>query len=159
MRYEDADFKTISDRYTQSRMLPFLTYTCTDGVRANLFSINPWQNMTRTMVNQQLFFLIFFHRKIGSNKLFVLIQQRYDIFIWKWATSWEKSVFFLSYVNNKGADQPAHPRSLISAFIVRCLDTLRKRLSIRSVISVNYHYINVLCPFNLLIRFKCYSTV
>ena len=36
---------------------------------------------------------------------------------------------------------------------------LRKRLSIRSVISVNYNYINVLCPFNLLIRFKCYSTV
>ena len=29
----------------------------------------------------------------------------------------------LSYVNNKGADQPAHPRSLISAFVVRCLDS------------------------------------
>ena len=27
---------------------------------------------------------------------------------------------------------------------------LRKRLRIRSVISVNYHYITVLCPFNLL---------
>ena len=36
---------------------------------------------------------------------------------------------------------------------------LRKRLRIRSVISVNYHYITVLCPFNLLIRFKCYNTV
>ena len=35
----------------------------------------------------------------------------------------------------------------------------RKRLRIRSVISVNYHYITVLCPFNLLIRFKCYNTV
>ena len=30
----------------------------------------------------------------------------------------------MSYVNNKGADQPAHPRSLISAFAVRCLDSL-----------------------------------
>ena len=29
----------------------------------------------------------------------------------------------LSYVNNKGADQPAHPRSLISAFVFRCLDS------------------------------------
>ena len=29
---------------------------------------------------------------------------------------------FMSYANNKGADQPAHPRSLISAFVVRCLD-------------------------------------
>ena len=37
--------------------------------------------------------------------------------------------------------------------------SLRKRLRIRSVISVNYHYITVLCPFNLLIRFKCYNTV
>ena len=38
---------------------------------------------------------------------------------------------------------------------------LRKRLRICSVISVNYHYIHVtvLCPFNLLIRFKCYNTV
>ena len=36
---------------------------------------------------------------------------------------------------------------------------LRKRLRIRSVISVNYHYITALCPFNLLIRFKCYNTV
>ena len=30
----------------------------------------------------------------------------------------------MSYANNKGADKPAHPRSLISAFIVRCLDTI-----------------------------------
>ena len=29
----------------------------------------------------------------------------------------------LSYVNNKGVDQPAYPRSLISAFIVLCLDS------------------------------------
>ena len=30
----------------------------------------------------------------------------------------------MSYVNNKGADQPAHQRSLISAFVVRCLDSI-----------------------------------
>ena len=36
-----------------------------------------------------------------------------------WATSWEN--LFLPYANNKGADQPAHPRSLISAFVVRYL--------------------------------------
>ena len=28
----------------------------------------------------------------------------------------------LPFANNKGADQPAHPRSLISTFVVRCLD-------------------------------------
>ena len=38
-------------------------------------------------------------------------------------------------------------------------DTLRKRPSIHSVISVNYHYTTVLYPFNLLICFKCYNTV
>ena len=29
-----------------------------------------------------------------------------------------------SHANNKGADQPAHPRSLISAFVVRWLDSI-----------------------------------
>ena len=29
-----------------------------------------------------------------------------------------------SYANNKGADQPAHLRGLISAFVVRCLDSI-----------------------------------
>ena len=40
----------------------------------------------------------------------------------KWATAWEN--LFMPYANNKGADQPAHPRSLISAFTVRCLDSI-----------------------------------
>ena len=30
----------------------------------------------------------------------------------------------LPYANNNDADQPAHPRSLISAFVVRCLDII-----------------------------------
>ena len=30
----------------------------------------------------------------------------------------------MPYANNKGADQSAHPRSLISAFVVRCLDSI-----------------------------------
>ena len=29
--------------------------------------------------------------------------------------------YLMPYANNKGAEQSAHPRSLISAFIVRCL--------------------------------------
>ena len=39
---------------------------------------------------------------------------------------------YVLYANNKGADQPAHPRSLISAFIVRCLDSD----SVMSLVSV-----------------------
>ena len=31
-------------------------------------------------------------------------------------TSWEN--LFMSYANNKAADQPAHPRSLVSVFFL-----------------------------------------
>ena len=31
----------------------------------------------------------------------------------------------MPYANNKDADQPAHLRSLISAFVVRCLDSIK----------------------------------
>ena len=30
----------------------------------------------------------------------------------------------MSYANNKGADQPLHLRSLIGAFVVRCVDSV-----------------------------------
>ena len=45
-----------------------------------------------------------------------------------WTTSWEN--LFLPFANNKGADQPAHPRSLISAFVVRRLDSIIPLLAI-----------------------------
>ena len=35
--------------------------------------------------------------------------------IYTWATSWESLV--MPYANNKSADQPGHPRSLISTFV------------------------------------------
>ena len=44
------------------------------------------------------------------------------------APSWEN--LLLPYANNKGADQPAHPRSLISTFVVRCLDSIIPLLAI-----------------------------
>ena len=39
-----------------------------------------------------------------------------------WVTSWEN--LFMSYATNKDADQPAHPRSLISTFVVHCLHSI-----------------------------------
>ena len=39
----------------------------------------------------------------------------------------------MPYVNNKGANQPAHPRSLISAFVVRCLDSIIPKVPISKV--------------------------
>ena len=41
----------------------------------------------------------------------------------------------MSYANNKGADQPAHPRSLISAFVVRCLDSVMALVSVTKISS------------------------
>ena len=42
----------------------------------------------------------------------------------------------LPYANNKGADQPAHPRSLISAFVIRCLDSIIPLVSISKISSL-----------------------
>ena len=33
------------------------------------------------------------------------------------------------FVNNTGADQPAHPHSLISAFVIRFLESIISRLA------------------------------
>ena len=40
------------------------------------------------------------------------------------------------YANNKGADQPAHPRSLISAFVFRCLDSIIPLVSKSEISSI-----------------------
>ena len=42
----------------------------------------------------------------------------------------------MPYANNKGADQAAHPRSLISAFVVRCLDSIMPLVSISEISSL-----------------------
>ena len=35
-----------------------------------------------------------------------------------------RKALFMPYANNKGADQPAHAHSLISAIVVHCLDSI-----------------------------------
>ena len=72
MLYEDVDFKTLSGCYTNSRMVPFLTHI--DGVRVNLFSINPQQKKKKkrpppTIVNEQLL-LFFFTIKLDATNPF-----------------------------------------------------------------------------------------
>ena len=39
----------------------------------------------------------------------------------------------MPYANNKGADQPAHLRSLISAFVVHCLDSIMPLLAMAEI--------------------------
>ena len=47
----------------------------------------------------------------------------------------------VSYENNKGADQPAHLCSLISAFVVHCLDSI---ISLRFY-SQNFKTLAIFC--------------
>ena len=42
----------------------------------------------------------------------------------------------MQYANNKGADQPAHPRSLIGAFVDRFLDSIIPLVSISEISSL-----------------------
>ena len=51
-----------------------------------------------------------------------------------WDMSWEN--LFSPYANNKGTDQPAHPRSLISAFVIRCLDSIIPLVSMPKISSL-----------------------
>ena len=57
--------------------------------------------------------------------------EHYQIPTWKWATSWEN--LFLSYTNNKGANQPTHPCSLIRAFVILCLDSIIPLVSVPKI--------------------------
>ena len=72
----------------------------------------------------------------------------------------------LPYANNKGADQPAHPCSLISAFVICCLDSV---ISLVSIIEISCLYLASVAPQTglrltwsetpktgfLMTRFKC----
>ena len=40
------------------------------------------------------------------------------------------------YAKNKGADQPAHPRSLISTFVIHCLDCVMFLISVTKISSL-----------------------
>ena len=42
----------------------------------------------------------------------------------------------MPYANNKGTDQPVHLRSLISAFVVRCLGSIIPLASISEILSL-----------------------
>ena len=42
----------------------------------------------------------------------------------------------MTYANYKGADQPAHPRSLISVFVDCCLDSITPLVSISEISSL-----------------------
>ena len=58
-----------------------------------------------------------------GNRDIITQMQWYETYIMLLRSSCCKSMPFEPYAINKGAGQPAHPISLISAFVVRCLDS------------------------------------
>ena len=42
----------------------------------------------------------------------------------------------MPYMNNKGADQPAHSRSVVSTFVVHFLDSIKSLVSISEITSL-----------------------
>ena len=58
----------------------------------------------------------------------------HELLIIIWAS--HEQTCLMPYVNNKGADQPAHPCSLISAFVLHCLDSIMYILAISTISSL-----------------------
>ena len=56
----------------------------------------------------------------------------------------------MPYANNKHADQPAHPRGLISAFVVRCLDSIIPLISISKISSLYLVFVTAQTGLSLL---------
>ena len=68
---------------------------------------------------------------VGFVTLWLISLYLYYLYI-IWVMSWEN--LFMPYANNKGADQLAHPHSLISTFVVHCLYSLIPILAISKVL-------------------------
>ena len=53
---------------------------------------------------------------------------------YKFIKAHHEKPYLMPYVTKTGADQPVHPRSLISAFVIRWLDIVIKRTAVSSSI-------------------------
>ena len=59
---------------------------------------------------------------------------------------------FMPYANNKGADQPAHLRSLISTFVVCCRDSIIPLVSISQISSLYLASLAEQCGLSYLVE-------
>ena len=85
-----------------------------------------------TLIKSKISTLACFCSWTGQLEPYLIAKPRRQVFswcgsfsprgVWIWASSWEN--LLLPFANNKRADQPAHPCSLISIFVVRSLDSI-----------------------------------
>ena len=82
-----------------------------------------------------------FRMKYFEKTCFALVQRVWKFKLWqilnaaiiikKWALTREN--LSSGFATNTGADQPTHPRSLISAFVIRLLETIISKLAPREI--------------------------
>ena len=60
----------------------------------------------------------------GQTNMNVFVLSLWGKYRWGLIGPGHAETCLMSYANNKGADQLSHPRSLISIFVVRCLDSM-----------------------------------
>ena len=100
--------------------------TCTS------FVIKNWQDgtMRRTCVNEPMMSSTYKHNgnsKVSIENVKPLIHRNTKCAAGVKASqiqSGHAKMCLMTYANIKDADQPAHPRSLISIFVLRCLDSM-----------------------------------
>ena len=122
--------------YHHRLFAPTPTFISTFFPSTNTYFSNHYVNFIH-FINYLVFFYQIFTKFISWNFKSITRSSRavcrnYQNTIW--ATSWEN--LFMSYANNKDAEQPAHPRSLISVFVVRCLDSIIPLVSISEISSL-----------------------
>ena len=67
----------------------------------------------------------YFPKWLSCHQLIIIVNDNCN-----WTTSWEN---LMPYADSKGTDQPAHPHSRISGFVVCCLDSIKHLLAIAEI--------------------------
>ena len=66
--------------------------------------------------------------------IYFLVLRRANFIVQNWVSEpRDEKTCLMPYMNNKGADQPVHSCSLISVFVVHCLDSIIPLLAIAEI--------------------------
>ena len=109
----------------------YLPHVCTVITRiCGVINVQPYHGM-QCIVFLWLKFFIFFSYKMCLNEyayctMWWLYVTRVSSYMGLYA---RKPVFGGQFTSNTGADQPAHPRSLISAFVIRFFESIVRNLA------------------------------
>ena len=96
------------------------------SVELYLWSLTPsFNHSERNMVQMSEYLGIYYFQKKLKTKMYQ--QKHCFISSFNWASMREN--LSLGLPNNKGTDQPVHPHSLISTFVIRLFESIVSRLA------------------------------